>query len=247
MSALMDSPPTQSTQYPVTRSGGGGGGCCCGLGCLSIFAIIAFAIALVLGGLWYFYVKSVDALTSEAPIAVLVETPSEEQVAAATQKAEQLRSAALTQQPYTTEFTAAELNALIARHPSFKELRGKARVAIANSELTLDLSVPLSDVPLPRVRSRWFNGSVRIALTYDQDQFTLGVKSLSANGRDIDLGFFQTMADDINRGFNEGFDKSQRENAQSNEFWENVRSMEVRDDKLIITTKGGAPPVTASR
>ena len=217
------------------------------MGCLSIFAVLGVAVALILGGIWWMYAKSVDALTSEAPIAVTMEAPSDEQVAAASQKLEQLRTAALTQQATTMEFTAAELNALIARHPSFSDWRGKARVAIANSELTLDLSVPLRDIPLPRVRSRWFNGSVRLALTYDQDQFTLGVRSLSANGQDIDLSFFQTIADDINRGFNEGFDKSQRENPQSNEFWENVRSIEVRDDRLIIGTKGAATGTTVSR
>ena len=217
------------------------------MGCLGMFAIMAVALALLIGGIWWMYAKSVDALTSEAPIAVLMETPSDEQVAAASQKLEQLRTAALTQQATTMEFTAAELNALIARHPSFSDWRGKARVEIANSELTLDLSVPLRDIPLPRVRDRYFNGSVRFALTYDQDQFTLGVRSLSANGQDIDLSFFQAMADDINRGFNEGFDKSQRENPQSNEFWENVRSIEVRDDRLIISTKGAGTGATAAR
>ena len=216
------------------------------MGCLGIFAIMAVALALVLGGIWWMYAKSVDALTSDAPIAVTMEAPSEAQVAAASQKLEQLRTAALTQQATTMEFTAPELNALIARHPSFSDWRGKARVAIANSELTLDLSVPLTEIPLPRVRNRYFNGSVRFALAYDEDQFTLGVRSLSANGQDIDLSFFQTMADDINRGFNEGFDKSQRENAQSNEFWENVRSIEVRDDKLIISTKGAATGTTTA-
>lgn len=216
------------------------------MGCLGIFAIMAVALALVLGGIWWMYAKSVDALTSDAPIAVTMEAPSDAQVAAASQKVEQLRTAALTQQVATMEFTAAELNALIARHPNFSDWRNKARVAIANSELTLDLSVPLTEIPLPRVRNRYFNGSVRFALAYDEDQFTLGVRSLSANGQDIDLSFFQTMADDINRGFNEGFDKSQRENAQSNEFWENVRSLEVRGDRLIVTTKGAATGTTTA-
>jgi hypothetical protein len=173
-----------------------------------------------------------------------METPSDAQAAAAAQKIEQLRTAALTQQPVTMEFTATELNTLIARHPSFSEWRNKARIAIANSELTLDLSVPLSDIPLPRVRNRWFNGSVRLALAYDENDFALGIRSLTANGRDVDMSFFQTMADDINQHFNESFDNSQRSNVQSNEFWENVRSMEVRGDKLIITTKGAASETT---
>ena len=215
------------------------------MGCLGIFAVMAVAVALLLAGIWWMYAKSVDALTADAPIAVTMEAPSDEQVAAATQKVEQLRTAALTKQVMTMEFNAAELNALIARHPSFSDFRGKARVAIANSELTLDLSVPLRDIPLPRVRSRWFNGSVRFALAYDEDQFTLGVRELSANNQDIDLSYLQTMADDINRRFNESFDRNQRENTHSNEFWENVRSMEVRGDRLIITTKGAATGTTA--
>ncbi len=217
------------------------------MGCLSIFAVLGVAVALALAGMWWMYAKSVDALTSDAPIAVTMEAPSDEQVAAATQKLEQLRTAALTQQATTMEFTAAELNALIARHPSFSDWRGKARVEIANSELTLDLSVPLRAIPLPRVRSRWFNGSVRFALAYDEDQFTLGVRSFSANGQEIDLSGLQTMADDINRRFNEGFDQAQRENPQSNEFWENVRSIEVRDDRLIISTKGAGTGTTVAR
>ena len=236
----MDAPQTQTTQYPTQSAGGSG--CCCGMGCLSVVVMLGLVVGLVLGGVWWMYVKSVDALTDDAPIAVLMETPNEAQVAAASQKVEQLRTAALTQQPLTMDFTASELNALIARHPSFSDWRGKARVAIANSELTLDLSVPLRDIPLPRVRHRWFNGSVRFALTYNEDQFTLGVKSLSANGQDVDLSLFQTMADNINQGFNEGFDRSQRESPQTNEFWENIRSIEVRDDRLIMTTKGATTP-----
>ena len=244
----MNGSPTQ-TQHP-SSSGGGGTGCCCGIGCLGIFAIIGVTLALVLGATWWMYAKTVDALTAEAPIAVTMEAPSEAQVAAASQKVEQLRTAALTKQVVTMDFTAAELNALIARHPSFSDWRDKARVEIANSEMTVDLSVPLRDIPLPRVRDRWFNGSVRFALAYDEDDFALGVRSLNANGQDIDLTGLQAMADDINRRFNEGFDNSQRSDPQSNEFWENIRSMEVRGDRLIITTKGAepaAPPVTASR
>ena len=193
------------------------------------------------------YAKTVDALTEDAPIAVTMEAPSGAQVVAASQKVEQLRTAALTQQVVTMDFAAAELNALIARHPSFSDWRGKARVGIANSEMTVDLSVPLRDIPLPRVRSRWFNGSVRFALAYDEDRFELGVRSLNANGQDIDLSALAAMADDINRRFNEGFDNSHRDDPRSKEFWDNVRSMEVRGDRLIITTKGSATGTTASR
>ena len=210
------------------------------MGCLSIFVVMFVAVALLVGGLWYLYGKTIDSLTAPAPVAVLMETPSAEQFAAANQKFEQIRTAAVMQQPQTVEFTVAELNALIARHPNFSEWRGKTRVDIADSVMTIDLSVPLSGVPLPRIKHRWFNGTVRLALAYDEDRFVLGVKSFTANGQDIDMTSWQTFADEINTSFNEGFDRSQRDDPRSNEFWENVRAIEVRDDKLIITTKGAA-------
>jgi len=214
------------------------GGCCCGMGCLSLFVVMLAAVALLVGGAWYFYAKTIDALTAPAPVAVLMETPSDAQSTAASQKFDQIRTAAVTQQSQTVEFTAPELNALFARHPSFSEWRGKTRIEIADSILTFDLSVPLREVALPRVKDRWFNGTIRFSMAYDQDRFALGVKSLSANGHDIDLTLFNSMADKINEGFNEGFDQSQRDDPRANEFWENVDSMEVRGDRLIITTKG---------
>jgi hypothetical protein len=231
-------------QVPANR--GGGGGCCCGLGCASIFLVLIAALALFFGGLYYLYAKTIDALTAPAPVAVLMEPPSDAQFAAANDKFERIRTAGVMQQPLTVEFTAPELNALIARHPAFSDWRGKTRVDIADSIMTIDLSVPLSGIPLPRVRNRWFNGTVRLALAYDADRFVLGVKSFTANGQDIDMTGWQTFADEINTSFNEGFDRSQRQDARSNEFWENVRSIEVRDDKLILTTKDAAAVTTDS-
>ena len=214
------------------------------MGCLSIFIVMLAAVALLVGGAWYLYGKVVDTLTAPAPVAVLMETPSDAQFTTASEKFDRIRSAAVTQQLETVEFTAPELNALIARHPSFSEWRGKTRVGIAASEMTIDLSVPLRDIPLPRVRHRWFNGTVRFSMAYDQDRFSLGVKSFTANGQDFDMSGLQTWADEINNRVNEDFDSWQRADERSNEFWENVRSMEVRDDKLIITTKG-APAASA--
>ena len=73
----------------------------------------------------------------------------------------------------TVEFTAADLNALIARHPDFDDLRGKFRVAIADSILTLDMSVPLRDVPFPKIQASVAerHGALRPALSRRQFQF----------------------------------------------------------------------------
>jgi hypothetical protein len=146
----------------------------------------------------------------------------------------------------TIEFTAGDLNALIARHPDFSDLRRKARVGIANSILSLDVSVPLDSIPLPRMNGRWLNGSVNLGLTYDEDRFDLNVRSLAANGREIDSTFFDTMADWVNDTTNRSFDESQQENPRFNDLFESVKSMAVIGDKLVVTTKGAATQSAAT-
>ncbi len=207
--------------------------------------IALILLALVVGTGWFFYGKTLNAFTAEAPVTIQIAAPTEADTATGTEKLERLRGAIGSQQSVTAELTAGELNALIARHPSFTDLRGKFRVGIANSVLDVAMSVPLSDLPLPRLKHRWFNGTARFGLVYDEDRFNLAVKSLEANGQSIDLSGFQSFADTFNNSFNEGFNKAQRKNRESDEFWRNVKSITVVDDKLIITTKGAeAEPTT---
>ncbi len=207
--------------------------------------IALILLALVVGTSWFFYGKTINAFTADAPASIQMTAPTEADTATGTEKLERLRGAMGSQQSVTVELTAGELNALIARHPSFTDLRGKLRVGIANSVLDVAMSVPLSDLPLPRLKHRWFNGTARFGLIYDEDRFNLAVKSLEANGQSIDLSGLQSFADIFNNSFNEGFNKSQRKNRESDEFWQNVKSMTVVDDKLVITTKGAeAEPTT---
>ena len=222
------------------------GGCCCGAGCLTLFIVALLGVALIIGGAWYIYGKTIDSLTAAAPVAVQLETPSEAQFAAANAKLTQMRDAQARQQSVTVEFTAADLNALIARHPDFSDLRRKARVAIANSILSLDVSIPLDSVPLPRMNGRWLNGSVNLGLAYDEDRFDLNIRSLTANGREITSGFFDAMADWLNDTTNRSFDESQQQNPRFNELFEDVKSMAVVGDKLVVTTKGAAAQPTAT-
>lgn len=206
-----------------------------------MLAIACVLLVLLVAGCWFLAGRTLDSFTASSPIVVQMSPPTEEQVAAANEKLARIRGASRDQQSVTVEFTADELNALIARNPSFEDLRGKFRVGIANSILNVNMSVPLHEVPLPGMKRRWFNGSARFGLVYDEDRFSLAVKSLEANGRNINVTKFQPMADWFNAFFNDGFDKSQRHQRESDEFWENVKSIRVEGDKLIITTKGAEP------
>ena len=218
----------------MKREGGG----CCAMGCLTMVISAFVVLALILAATWWAYGKALDTFTSRQPGNVQLEPVSDAQFAEASEKLAQVRNATASQESLTVGFTAAELNALIARHPEFEEWRGKVHVAIADSLVTLDLSVPLDDIPLPRMNRRWFVGNAQFGFVYGSGRFSFNLQSIGANGRNVPDSVFRGIASVFDNSFNEGFDKTQQEDARSKEFWSDVKSIGVVDDKLIVTTKG---------
>ena len=138
------------------------------------------------------------------------------------------------------EFTAAELNALIARHPEFRDMRGKFRVAMTDSIMTLDMSVPLREINLPKIREQWLNGSARFGLIYHEDNFSFSLRSLTANGRELPLGVLKTFASTLNETAKDHFHKNT--SGKNQDDLENVKTVAIIGGKLAITTKGTPSP-----
>lgn len=239
----MESSP-QSAVPPPQIPASKGGCACCAMGCTTMFVVALLALALLLGGSWWLLTKVVNDYTSSEPISVEVGPVSDEQFATANQKFEAVHEAVRRDQSITVEFTAAQLNALIARHPEFREMRGKFRVGIADSVVTLEMSVPLREIQLPKIRDRWLNASARFELIYHNEAFNFSLRSLTTNDREVPLNFLRGFEGGFNKSFNEGFEKAKRADARSNEFWDSVKTLAVIDDRLVITTKGAEVPET---
>lgn len=234
-------PPLASPQsVPPPKSGGG----CCAVGCLTLVIGTLVVFTLVIAGIWLVYSKTISALTSPQPIAVQLETPSEAQFAAANEKLTQIRSAAGNSQPMTIEFTAADLNALIARHPEFEGARRKLRVAMADSLMTLDMSVPLASIPLPRLKRRWFNGSATFGFAYDDGSFDFNLRSIGADEESFSTNFAKAFSGVFDDAFSEGVRKAMQEDRRVGELWPEIKSAIVVDDKLVVTTKTADEPAT---
>lgn len=204
-----------------------------------MIVIALIGIVLLLGATWYFFGKAVSMFTASAPVDIRIEAPSDAEFSTANAKFDQMRNATAKNQAATFEFTAADLNALIARHPAFKNVRNKVRVSIENSIMSLDMSLPLSEVSVPGMSHRWFNGTAKLGLSYDDDNFSLSLRSLTANGRDIPLSILPAINTTAARGFNERMRRSEHADSAEEELWQHVRSLAIIDDKLVITTKGG--------
>jgi hypothetical protein len=140
-------------------------------------------------------------------------------------------------QETTVEFTGPELNYLIQNNSDWDFLRGRSRIDIADSTMTVALSAPLDRLPWPGFKWRWFNGTVRFSMTYTSGEFQLEIISAEANGSrfpDALLSRFNSSFDDA---MNDEFRKEVRKNTRQSEFWSHVKSIALQGDKLVITTK----------
>ena len=195
-------------------------------------------IAGIIGGTWYLYVKTVDNLTSPAPADVHIEPPSASQFQTAENSMARLRAAIANNKETTVEFTGADLNALFARDPDFKDWRGRTGIEIGDSTMTIALSAPLNSIPLPRMKNRWFNGTARFSFTYESGTFRFDIKSAEAAGHHVPGLFLSDSAiSSFNESMNRSFRDELRENDRGSEFWNRVKTMSLQGDKLVVTTK----------
>lgn len=234
-------PPPVPARPPAQPAPEGMG--CFAKGCLTVLIVGFILIAAGIGGSWYFYVKMVDTLTSPAAADIQSEPPSESQFQAAEKSMARLKKAIADNEVTTVEFTGTDLNALFARDIDFNEWRGRTRIEIAGSTMTIALSAPLSPIPLPRLKKRWFNGTARFSFTYDSGTFSFDLKSAEAGGHQVpDIFLSDSSMSSFNESMNRNFRNGWRENDEGSEFgtrefWEHVKTMKLEGDKLVVTTQ----------
>jgi hypothetical protein len=211
---------------------------CFAKGCLTVLIIGFILIAGTIAGTWYLYVKTVDNLTSPAPADVHIEPPSESQFQIAENSMARLRKAIANNEETTVEFTAADLNALLARDLDFKEWRGRTRIEITDSTVTIALSASLNSIPLPRIKKRWFNGTARFNFAYESGTFRFDIKSAKAGGHHVPGIFLsRSSISSFNESMNRSFRDELRTNDRGSVFWNHVKTMSLEGDKLVVTTQ----------
>lgn len=227
-------PPIQPAPayYPPPRSGMG----CFAKGCLTIL-VVGFLFCAIVGiGGWLFYKKTFNNLTSTQAVDVQVQTPTADQVKTAEDSAARLDEAVSANKETTLEFTGPELNYLLQRNSDLDFLRGRTRIDIADSTMTVAMSAPLDSLPWPGLKGRWFNGTVRFSMTYASGSFQLEIISAEANDNQFPSALLSSFNSSFNESMNNAFRKELEKNRAS-EFWNHVKSISLQGDKLVVTTK----------
>lgn len=210
---------------------------CFAKGCLTVLVLGAFFIAAIGVGGWFIYKKTVNNLTSYSPGDVQVEAPTPAQIQSAESTRAHLDEAIAREQETTVEFTGPEINYLLARNPDLEFIRGRSRIEIADSVMTVTLSAPLNRLRLPGLKGRWFNGTIRFSMTYASGKFELEIISAEANGNELHSSFLSAFNGAFSESTNEAFEETLDRNERGHEFWSHVKTMSLQGDKLIITTK----------
>jgi len=212
---------------------------CFAVGCLS--AIIVLVLLLIVGGAggWFLYSKAVNTFTSDQPAHVAIEEPTDTQLRAAKATISRLRETATRNEKETIDFSETDLNTLIAHDPAFAKIRGKARVKIDDSIVTVEMSAPLDGIPLPKLKGRWFNGTVRLRCSYIDNEFVFDGQSAIANGHDLDLSgsFFSSFNRSFNQSFNDGFRRGLEKDSQAATFWKHIKGITVEKSRLVVETR----------
>jgi hypothetical protein len=229
----MDAPPIMQVPPPAPSGTG-----CFAKGCLGLVIAVVVLGAVLIGGGLFLLNRGVGMFTATAPIQIQARpaTPPELQVAKA--KLDSLRSAIRNRVEATIEFTADDINALLQNEPEFRDARNHARVAIANSIVSLDVSAPLNSAKWSRLQGRWFNGNIQFGFSYVDDNFNFDVRSAEANGYQFPRAILTAeIIQSFNRSFNDSFHRESARRGDASDLWRHIGMATVQNDKLIVTTR----------
>jgi hypothetical protein len=227
-------PQQQAPQPPLPPQEGMG---CFAKGCLVVVIAGILLIGVVCAGAWYFYGKTVTVFTSPRPADVRIGQVADVDLRNAEQKLNRLGQATTNNEETTIEFTAAELNALIAREPLLAEMKDRTRVSIADSMMTVEMSVPLDVAPLPKLKGRWLNGTARLGFSFVLGQFAFDPKSVEANGHVFPEEVLAAFTPSFNRSFNDGFQRGVEKKDQAANIWRHLKTIGLDRDKLVVVTQ----------
>lgn len=151
---------------------------CCGMGCLTLFALLAFLIFAFVGGAFWATKHVLRTYSAAGPATIPRSEPSapapsgEQGAPAATPinpaevevRWKAFERAARHSQKASIALSAAEINALISND---SDLRGKAFVTIQNNVGRVQVSIPLKDVLF--MNGRYLNGEATVEASPDGD------------------------------------------------------------------------------
>ncbi len=203
-------------------------------GCLFYGGLAAVVVAVVLFGVYFGfrYAKGViNQLTDTNPMPLPSTHLPQVQMFELKDRMETFEDAIRDGVPTNPlELSSDEVNSLIATEPSFSALKNHLYVAIDGNQLHAQVSFPAEDLGLDALRGRYINASGVFDVGLTNNQLLITAESLTAKGKPVARHVMRRIAA---QNLAAKFD----EDPQAAEALKNIRAVEVKDGKLVISAK----------
>jgi hypothetical protein len=212
---------------------------CLFYGCLAA-TIMAILLAILAYGSFRFLTNQVIKYTEDQPRDLPKIEVSDEEWQRIQQKLREFESAYEQGREHTLVLDEEEINAIIAMDENYKDLRGKVFILIPDNQVQAEISFPLAELQISRLKNRYMNGSAILDVGLKDGELKVFIKSLEVKGEPLD----KAIADQL---LQENVAKDLYDNPDAAKVIQKLQSVEVRDRKVFITSKEGNPAAPAQQ
>jgi hypothetical protein len=208
----------------------------CGRGCLIAIAVVAAILLVFFGGASLFYLYIIQHVGSAEPANLELPTPTVGEANIAKLQWQRLRAALAGNREETIEFTAADLNALVAEQTEFARARGRVRFGIEDSAMTMELNAPMRFVP-PGFKKRWSYTAWHFTLDYRYGQFTFELGELRTTRGKVPDWLLPQFNAWLKSGLMKRFRDELANKPSNTSMWKHVKTAVLDHDKLVVMTQ----------
>lgn len=203
---------------------------CLFYGCLTgIVALLAILVAGLLG--LYQLRKMVDRYTDDKPLPLPTVEISSERFNQLQRRVDTFRDDLRAgRKAPSLALSSDEINSLIAKDPQFSGLKGKVYVTLEGQALKAQISLPLQELGLPRLRGRYLNGNGVFSLSLQNGMVDVRAQELSVKGRPLPATYMNAIR-------NQNLAASANDNPRSSVGLNRLQNLEIQDGELRLTPK----------
>jgi hypothetical protein len=211
-------------------------------GCLVIF-IVVMLMGVIMGSFGIYLYYGFLPFFSPQPVAIRVYPATDEQYQAVLAKVAPFNRALEANMEKPLEFSAEDLDVLIARDPAWEELRGKLYLSIVDNELVAEVSVPFNAQQGPQF-PLYFNGRLTMGASIAGGEFTAVMRKMTTlAGHDLS-GMLGRLV--ISPGFALSFDDTINRRLKDDSYLANylakIRTAAIEHNRILVISAGEPAP-----
>ena len=217
---------------------------CLGCGCL-LLALLGFLFVAVIGLAVYGAYSTAMAMTTTEPVTLPAGNTSDDLYGRARQKLADFDHDVVNHQAATVNFSADEINSMLAHNPDMSKNRIQAVVSFTDNEARVQAAFPTDDVSRGLITGRYTSFDVSFEVHFDQvtknvniipRSLQIGDKPILGAGAENDQAneaMMRLFTPTIDQQLNAAIRKS----SDGASLLEQAQSIEVKGGQLVLQTR----------